>query len=379
MKLAFVSTILCYPWGGADVLWTRAAERALALGHQVFIAVAPAVANHPRIAALGVAGARLHLRTGHTQHRGRRERWTQAVGQALRAPSSLVGALDAFAPDVVYLCQGGVWDFLVEDGLVRWLEKTACPCVPVCQSNDDRDVVAPESQAPARAFLAGARATIFVSTHNRDLAGRQCGEPVPRATVVANPVELPAGPAPAWPAETTPRLAVVTRLEADAKGLDVLLQAVARLGTGGDWRIDIFGRGPDEAALRAEAASLKVEDKINFAGYSRDIRSLWSNHHLLLLPSRREGCALALLEALACGRPVLTADSGGARDWIESGVNGYLCPSGSPEALANTLRTAFGEFHRWPQFGAAAHRVFVERHPSEPERSLLTLAQISPC
>lgn len=379
MKLAFVSTILSYPWGGADALWTRAAERALAQGHQILIAVSPSVASHPRISALRAAGARIHLRTGFTHHRGRRERWRHRLGRALRSRGSLTGVLDAFAPDVLFLCQGGVWDFLVEDGLVQWLEETACPCIPVCQSNDDRDVVAPESQAPARAFFERARATVFVSTHNRDLAGRQCGAPVPRAIVVPNPVELPASQPPAWPIETAPRLAVVARLEADPKGLDILLQALARLGPGGDWRVDLFGSGPDETTLRAEAASLGVENRIKFAGYSRDIYSLWFTHHLLLLPSRREGCALALLEALACGRPVLTTESGGARDWIEPGVNGYLCSPGSPEALADTLRTALDEFHRWPKYGAAARRIFIERHPSEPERQLLALAQNSQC
>ncbi len=114
MKIAFVSTILHYPWGGADVLWTRAAERALAGKHEVLLAVSPLVAQQPRIAALAAAGAHLHLRTALTQEFGNRDRLRHAVDRFFRTPRSLTGALDRFQPDRVFLCQGGTFDFLVD-------------------------------------------------------------------------------------------------------------------------------------------------------------------------------------------------------------------------------------------------------------------------
>lgn len=373
MRIAFVSTIFGYPWGGADVLWTRAAARALAENHQVLVAVSAMCVVHPRIAALQAAGAELHVRTGFTQQRGRREQWLQVLARALRSSRSLTATLDRFQPDHLFLAQGGVFDFLVEDGLVRWLATGRCTCIPICQSNDERESVAPSLQPAARQFLACAKSTVFVSTHNRDHAGRQSGAPVPRAVVVANPVELPPGPPPPWPANATPQLAIVARLESDPKGLDVLLQALARLGPGGDWHVDLFGRGPDEAALRAEAARLGLAGRLSFSGYALNIRQLWADHHLLLLPSRREGCALAMLEALACGRPVLTTEIGGARDWIEPGVNGYLCPPGDTGAFATTLNKALAEFTRWPALGEGARKIFLERHPDSPEAQLLAL------
>ncbi len=173
MKIAFISTIFNYPWGGADVLWTRTAARALADGHQVLVALSATCAAHPRVATLQAAGARLHVRTGFTAQRGRSAQWRQALARACRARGSLTAALDAFRPDHVCISQGGVFDFLTEDGLVRWLAESQCPCTPVCQSNDERETLSPELQAAARHFLARARQTVFVSTHNRDHAGRQ--------------------------------------------------------------------------------------------------------------------------------------------------------------------------------------------------------------
>ena len=370
MKIAFVSTILGYPWGGADALWTRAAAAALAQGHAVLLAVSPVVAAHPRVAALRAAGALVHERTGFTQELGRRDRWRQVFQRLVRSPQSLTAALDNFAPDHVVLCQGGVFDFLVEHGLNRWLAGTGHPFVLICQSNDDREQLAPDAQAEARRILERARATIFVSTHNRDLAARQCGAAVPRALVVPNPVELPPGPPTPWPSEIGPRLAVVARLESDPKGLDLLLDALAAIPAA-NWRVDLFGRGPDDAVLRARAAALGLGERLQFCGYATDIRELWATHHVLVLPSRREGCALAMLEALACGRPVIATEVGGVRDWIEPGVNGYTCPPGDTRALAATLREALAESTRWPDLGAAAARTMQARHPAAPENAVL--------
>lgn len=375
MRLAFVSTMLATPWGGADVLWTRTAAAALTAGHTVLVAVTPATAAHPRIAALRAAGAQLHHRQHSTQRRGRRAGWQQRLARALGLRSSVLAALDQFKPDCVVLCQGGTFDFLVEDGLVGWLAEARCAHAAICQSNDDRDTLPAPQQAAARRFFADARATIFVSTHNRDLAGLQTGAPVPRAAIVVNPAEISVATPPPWPADPTPRLAVVARLESDPKGLDVLLEALGRLPPDAAWTLSLFGRGPDEPALRARAAALGLVGRVTFAGFAPDVRTIWSAHHLLVLPSRREGCALALLEALACGRPVLTTETGGARDWIEPGVNGWICATGDTAALADTLARALRDFPRWAACGAAARRMFELRHPAAPETQLLALLQ----
>ncbi len=372
MKIAFVSTILHYPWGGADVLWTRTAERALAANHDVLLALSATVSSHPRVTALAAAGARLHLRSGLTHEFGNRDRLRHAAGHFLRSRRSLTAALARFQPDVLFLCQGGTFDFLVEDGLRRWLAPHRTAYVPICQSNDARNSLPSSARAVARNFFAGAAHTVFVSTHNRDLAGRQINAPVPRAKVLPNPVERVVAEIP-WPDSPTARLAVVARIASDPKGLDIMIAALERLTTNRAWEVSLFGRGPDETALRDEIVGRGLAERVLFRGYEPDLQRIWSTHHLLLLPSRCEGCALALLEAVACGRPVLTTDTGGASDWIEPGVNGWICPPGDVDALATTLQSALERFDRWPEFGQAAQRLFRTRYVAEPDAQLLAL------
>mgnify|MGYP000638543229 CR=1 FL=1 len=62
MRLAFISTILGYPWGGADTLWTRAAEAAHERGDPLLLSVSTAVTRHQRIATLIKGGAAVVVR-----------------------------------------------------------------------------------------------------------------------------------------------------------------------------------------------------------------------------------------------------------------------------------------------------------------------------
>jgi glycosyltransferase involved in cell wall biosynthesis len=208
---------------------------------------------------------------------------------------------------------------------------------------------------------------------------RQLGQAIPQACIVQNPVELPAGAAPAWPDEAEARFAVVARLDSASKGLDLLITALAAALQGiPNWRVDFFGRGPDEAALRAQADACGLAGRVQFCGFQSDVREIWSQHHLLLLPSRREGCSLAMLEALACGRPVLMTDVGGASDWIEAGINGFVCAPGDTEALAQALSRAWEARGRWHAMGQAAGSRAAAKLDPHPGRTLLALAGCAP-
>jgi glycosyltransferase involved in cell wall biosynthesis len=88
------------------------------------------------------------------------------------------------------------------------------------------------------------------------------------------------------------------------KGQDVLLAAARGL----DADVWLVGEGPDEAALRAAAPP-----NVSFAGRRDDVAAWYAAADVVAVPSRWEGMALAALEALACGRPVVASDVTGMR------------------------------------------------------------------
>lgn len=137
------------------------------------------------------------------------------------------------------------------------------------------------------------------------------------------------------------------------KGQDVLLRAWPEvLGTVPGARLALVGDGPDGERLRRTAPP-----GVLFAGPAPDIRPWLRAADLVVLPSRWEGMALAPLEAMACGRPVLVSDVSGARESLPSG-QGRLClvPPEDPTALAKALGRLLAEPRLLAELGEQARQ-----------------------
>ncbi|WP_308296863.1 glycosyltransferase family 4 protein [Streptomyces sp. ISL-44] len=137
------------------------------------------------------------------------------------------------------------------------------------------------------------------------------------------------------------------------KGQDILLRAWPELlGTVPGARLALVGDGPDTERLRHTAPS-----GVLFAGAAPDIRPWLRAADLVVLPSRWEGMALAPLEAMACGRPVLVSDVSGARESLPPG-QGRLClvPPEDPTALAKALGRLLAEPRLLAELGEQARQ-----------------------
>jgi len=137
------------------------------------------------------------------------------------------------------------------------------------------------------------------------------------------------------------------------KGLDVLLQALQNLPV----RLRVGGGGEDLDRYRQRARELGVANRVEFLGFVPDaeLNAFYGSCHVFALPStdgRREGFGLVLLEAMACGRPVLTTPIVGIAGDVEPRDVGLLVPPNDPEALATALR----ELARRPDLAAMGHR-----------------------
>ncbi|TQF07306.1 glycosyltransferase family 4 protein [Kitasatospora acidiphila] len=148
------------------------------------------------------------------------------------------------------------------------------------------------------------------------------------------------------------------------KGQDLLLAAwpaVARRVPGA--RLALVGGGPDAPVLAAQARALPEPYRVRLAGDVPDPRPWLAAADLVVLPSRWEGMALAPLEAMATGRPVLLTDVPGAREQLPPGDHQVgLIPANDPAALTNALAAALADPLECARRGAAARVWVCERH-----------------
>jgi glycosyltransferase involved in cell wall biosynthesis len=137
------------------------------------------------------------------------------------------------------------------------------------------------------------------------------------------PLPEPTGPAVA---------AYVGRLLED-KGLRTLMDAHARLAERGQPLRLLIAGDPDPANPASIAPRLLEEWRqrpgVDFLGHV-PVATVWAAAHIAVLPSRREGLPLSLLEAAACGRPLIATDVPGCREIARDGVNAVLPSSSRP-------------------------------------------------
>jgi colanic acid/amylovoran biosynthesis glycosyltransferase len=172
------------------------------------------------------------------------------------------------------------------------------------------------------------------------------------------------------PVPDTDKLVLVAGL-VEQKGHLALIQALARVrDAGAAFRMVFVGDGPLRPVLESEVKRLSLTDRIEFAGWQSNaaVHEHLRTARALVMPSFAENLPVAMMEALATGRPVLGTYIAGVPELVESGVNGWLVPAGNVEATADAilriLRTPTAELTRMGRAGAervrASHAAAAE-------------------
>jgi glycosyltransferase involved in cell wall biosynthesis len=145
---------------------------------------------------------------------------------------------------------------------------------------------------------------IFLSRSMQDAVCRRTGYPAERSRILYYPIsdEFLAGEV--VPVRERAGLACVGNLK-DAKGVDILLEAYRRSRRLREHPLHLCGSGPDEERYKALAAGENLPVEFHGRLTALEIKTIVSRAILLVNPSRMEGFSVALLEALACGTPVL--------------------------------------------------------------------------
>jgi GalNAc-alpha-(1->4)-GalNAc-alpha-(1->3)-diNAcBac-PP-undecaprenol alpha-1,4-N-acetyl-D-galactosaminyltransferase len=167
--------------------------------------------------------------------------------------------------------------------------------------------------------------------------------PQSRRIVISNPLPIvnhPDNPAdvPAILNEDGNWVMTMGRLSRE-KGFDVLLSAFARVAENNpSWRLMILGEGDQRPELERLTKSLGLRDRVALPGSIRNPFPVLKQAKLFVLPSRHEGFANVLIEAMACGVPVVASDCpSGPSEIVRDGKNGVLVPSEDVTAMAAAL------------------------------------------
>jgi glycosyltransferase involved in cell wall biosynthesis len=134
------------------------------------------------------------------------------------------------------------------------------------------------------------------------------------------------------------KLIAVGRL-APLKGFDILVKSVVEVVNQGldDLLVLIVGEGEERLRLEELIKNLGVGRYVKLLGLRHDVIGLMKASDLFVMPSHYEGLSIAMIEAMACGLPIIASDAPGLRTYVDHGKNGLLFPVKDHKSLAHCI------------------------------------------
>ncbi|MFZ0845280.1 MAG: glycosyltransferase family 4 protein [Pseudolabrys sp.] len=155
----------------------------------------------------------------------------------------------------------------------------------------------------------------------------------------------------------------------DDKGVPTLVRAHEILSERGIAVRTLLAGTPDPsnpASIPGKIlSSWRNREGLVLLGHVDDVRTVWAQAHVGILPSRREGLPKSLLEAAACSRPLIATDVPGCREIARQGLNALLVPIDDPVTLANAIEVLMKDPKLRQRFGQASRQLVTEKFSSD--------------
>jgi glycosyltransferase involved in cell wall biosynthesis len=114
---------------------------------------------------------------------------------------------------------------------------------------------------------------------------------------------------------------------------------------------------------------LGLVDRVRFAGFVASVEKIWSENHVLVMPSRYEGLPLAMVEAMLCARPVIATDVAGHAEILIDGITGFLADAPTGASIRRALERLWSRRIDLETIGKAAAKSIRTQIPHDPVRA----------
>lgn len=189
--------------------------------------------------------------------------------------------------------------------------------------------------------------------------------PNSRPYVVHNAVDLENFTVAPWPESSVCRIGMVANFAPFKRHEDFLRMAADMVKVRQDLEFWVVGEDTQGTGRRAElenlAQTLGVTPYVRFLGHRADIPDIMQQLHLLVVPSQFEPFGRVVIEAMACGRPVIGSNDGGIPEIIEHGKTGYLVEVGNHQGFAEAALALLARPQQWQAMSHAAVSAVRER------------------
>ncbi len=371
MKFGFYSCMEGISWGGSEELWYRAAQRLNSEGHKVLVNYKWWPKQSQQLTELADDGADLWLRmkppTFWQKRMGGFNHWRAGMnGHSFNDISNPKNWVKETRPDAVLVTLGYHPDqFSVADDCLN----QNIPYAINVQAASSFVFIGGRKCNEFRRWYQGAKKVFFVSKENQDKVETNLAVKLENAEIIDNPFNVNFDVSVPYPEDDSVfKLACVGRIHFQSKGQDLIIDVLKQP----KWQkrnieVSVFGKDQGQRFQLKELIKLHgLEDRVKLAGFVDGVSEIWKTHHALLLPSRYEGAALVIIEAMLCNRICIATDTGRNSELMDDNKSGFIASSPTAQELDETLERAWQQRQNWQAMGELAGKTIRERYSPDP-------------
>lgn len=345
----FISTNVWTPWGGSEVLWYKTAIMLKNNGYHISAYLKqwnPIPFHYMELLNAGV-----EIKFHENNSNNARPTWLKKVLKRIKIKLKInydrEDWLNMFNPNHVIISLGDHQEGL---NLTSRLRKKGMKYSLIVQLAKESHIPYDNLWESFKEQYTNATKVYFVSKQNRDIIEIACATKLNNAEIIFNPFIWPSV-VPKFPSFESYRMALVGTLTIIHKGQDLILEVLSK----DKWRkrnliLNLYGRGKNENYLKGLVNFFSL-DKVVFHDFEQSKAKIWSENHVLILPSRMEGMSLALLEAIAYERVPIVTNVGGAREIIMDNETGFIAKAPTVEFIDEVLERAWQQRKKWESIG----------------------------
>ncbi len=368
----FISTNDWTPWGGSEVLWSEVAKNLVKKDKKVVVYAKKWTELPKQVTCLESEGCILNFREKRFNrelksiHHFINNRFSFFKFKLFRQIDLYTDFIEKNRPRILVLSLGN------NNEGSPWVDialKLKIPYILIVQLVQEGVVYPDKDQQRIKTYYTLAYKVFFVSLQNKKIMQKYCTDELNNSETILNP--FPKITPLHFPnIEDEINLAFVASLSSNHKGHDILFEVLSTQ----KWRdrkliINIYGEGPHSNYVR-ELVDFYALKNIKFHGYVSDKNEVWKINHGLILPSRMEGMSLALLEAIAYERIIITTNVGGANEVIKNYETGFIADFPCVESLDKILELAWSKRSNWQEMAKNSKLLFLNQYPYDPIENL---------
>lgn len=355
------------PWGGSEVLWSKTAQH-LNNKFEINFFIKKWAPEPEEFLELKKSGVKCfykyEIKPKHQNSLFSKVR--RKIYYKDRGVHQLQGIIKNIWFDLIVLSVGNHVDpqiFYYCD----YLKKRGIPYVIIIQLATDLRNLNDPIILRLKVAYENALKVYFLSKENKEKTELQLAVKLDNFEFINNPFYFNQAYLPYKNEQNDYTLGCVSSFTSFHKGQDLLVQVLSR----DKWRkrniiINFYGQGINEQQIKRLIRIHNLEDKVFIKGFEKDKTKIWEKNMACIMTSRMEGQSLAILEAMASGRMIISAKVGDAERLIDNDKTGFIIPAATTDLIDETLEQAWKKREDWLKMGKCSRAKLYKTIEKDP-------------